>query len=468
MSPTGKIHDTGSSDGSNTGTYSAQAYGSGDSCSGTVTYTFTWYSPNPGMPVPTNAILKETSGAGWTESPGSCADGLGDPEIDNNPPTGGGSSGTHYEIKTLNNGSFTKTITASTTAAQVSEVTETVIAAPVLKSISGTTLNDGKLCGLIGYHETAAITAGTYTLGQFSYTISGPDLYKSANGPTSTLHSWNPVEAGDLTQSSVNYAFGAKGNATASATANVIIDGNSIGGVAATANIYDSTPWFYCSCLTNDPGGYESMNDISDPSGDDPVTALSSANFSNVTYPFYERCGFAFFGYVCEAPWQYAVFGQSAFTTSQTLNVFEQWLEPDLLDHSLTGSGNDNNYPYGFLEGDPPYKDVLIVNSDPGVGGDWLTYDTPEVDDLYPPEPGYVNVNDTFEHFLVFNSGTGQDDVPLAGEDWNWVTYNYWTHDTSSTDHYWTLPVTGATWSFYDSSPFAQFVWTSNLMNQHA
>jgi len=461
VSPTGKLHDIGSSDGSNKGTYSAQAYGLGDSCSGTVTYTFTWYSSNPGMPVPTNAILKETSSASWTGGPGACADGLGDPAV--NQPTAGGSTGTHYEIKTLQNGSFTEPITASANASSNSTVTESVVGTPVLMSVSGTTLYGGQLCGLIGYHENATITAGTYTLGQFSYMITGADVYKSSNGPTSASHSWSPLLSNDLTQPSVNYAFGKNDNAVTSATANVIIGGNSIGSVAATANIYDSAPWFALTASTN-AGGYTDANGNDDTQNVNPATMTTNPNYDNQNLPAAERPGIIFSGYVCETPWQAAYFGNGAtFATSQIVSASASWMDLDDNPELLSEYGNDNDYPTPF---DPPqnssYLPVPSAATDPRNSA-WLVDDTPDFGDFYV-SGGFVNINDTFERFLVFNSGPNQDDVPLKGLNWNWITQNKWISYTDP-DNYWSAPVNGAKTMADDPDPFTNFIWNKNVTN---
>jgi hypothetical protein len=176
-------------------------YGGGGQvdCTGPITATFTWVPAWDGEPPPATVIVAETCAATWQgynvgpPPTGACDNGLNSGSVDLGPILGipsppfttrwYTSSGTRYSI-VAGGQQIVRTCTPSAQASSpiyaAASVWYSCSATPVQVNLAGVKWKDADHTWniLIGQGCTAALSAGTYSLANYSWAISG-DTFKS-------------------------------------------------------------------------------------------------------------------------------------------------------------------------------------------------------------------------------------------------------------------------------------------------
>ena len=406
------------------------------------------------------------STATWAGNGGNTDDGQGDPYVPNYPypgapnPISGVTSGTHHFVQPVTGDTFTITISGAASANGSASVTSSITATPVMIGVTNAYLNGSSLDSLPGVHMVATATAGDFAIESPDYSIAGgTNIYKDVDvtGPITapTSRSWVYLEPSDYLMPSLTFAAGSPCSMTVSATCNIYLNGQFIGGASAKTSITIESPVFPYSVVTLGTAGYLQSN-IS------PVSLISSVNFQN----FYPGIGFK--AEVWEATWQNTNFGQAQegyvqIGSAEVKQTFSNHPPSD-----LSFSGLDTQYPYPItLTGYTPpashsyestfFNTPLIIYSD----------DTPQMGLSEDPTDFSTSAsfNCSFKHVLLFQANISSDPIPLEEILWTWdssgsETLFAWSGPFGAGQDPSGSPTSLGSYNY----PFSNFVWNS-VMN---
>jgi hypothetical protein len=431
-------------------------YGGGGSvnCSGQITTVFTWVPNDPDNdPPPDNVVVTETCTASWSgydvvPPTGSCNNGLGFDAVYLGPVPGvpsppfysasWSSSGTRYSVHPGEDtpGSNTLTLHCNPSAEASSfifasaSVYYTSSVTPVLVNLAGVTVkqDDGSRHILIGQGCTASMSAGIFTLSNYSWNIPTGSTFKEyvahgqltppPDGSKAVVYYltqydlWEPAPHFYWLTSISGGGSGVSRVETVTGTADAYdSQGRYAGRVTASRQVTVWNPIFSCDVTTDNVWVFlDSSSQMRLQAG--------RLNFNG--YPF----GIAWTGAVKPPPpvfWSLQGLGKWAFiqlvkperTITTTDSVVHTWSINDRW-------GLDGNYPLA-----PPQDNNIHDDSTSGFYDDGL-YDSWNDSPSEPLNDNRYNVHIGDESFMTYmvycpaDIGNGHQWVPLNAVDWSW------------------------------------------------